>query len=185
MAEDHIFYRRFNYQSIPMDEYEVRDVAQRVDSPDLKLQYFLVNRKATLEFRTDEEWSNPIELNLTIQNESPAPALYRVEHLYIDKRIKVTNSGGFTRGQETVLKIGEMDSEVNSFSQNSGVPGKMPIWQGVSFLICSSQFNIALPKASATEDFVLGWSIDSPGMQQRFGVAFLEVRDSLISLKSQ
>jgi hypothetical protein len=185
MAEDHIFYKRFNYQSIPMDEYEVRDVAQRVDSPDLKLQYFLVNGNTTLEFGTDEEWSNLIELNATIQNESPAPALYHIIRLYIDKRIKMSNLSEFYPGSALVLEIGDIKTEVNSFSQNSSVPGKMPIWQGVSFRICSSPFKIALPKASATEDFVLGWSLDSPGMQQRFGVAFLEVRESLVSLKSQ
>jgi hypothetical protein len=35
MAADHRFYKRFNFQSIAMEEYEVRDVSRRLESPDL------------------------------------------------------------------------------------------------------------------------------------------------------
>src|ERR1035437_439979 len=37
MAADHRFYKRFNFESVPMEEYEVRDVARRSEAPDLKL----------------------------------------------------------------------------------------------------------------------------------------------------
>ena len=37
MANDNRFYKRFNFQSVPMEEYEVRDVSRRLDSPDLKM----------------------------------------------------------------------------------------------------------------------------------------------------
>jgi hypothetical protein len=183
MAEDHIFYKRYNYQSIPMEEYEVRDVAQRMDSPDLKLQYVLVNRMATLEFEADQEWSKPIEFNVTITNESPAPAMYYVAQLYIDKRIKIVDPSQFKHESELGLKIGDIEADVSLFSRNFGVPGKMPIWQGIAFRICDSPLKIALPKDSTTQDFVLGWSVHSPGMQQRLGIAILEVRASQVSLR--
>jgi len=35
MAIDHIFYKRYNYQSIAMEEYEVRDVTNRADAPEM------------------------------------------------------------------------------------------------------------------------------------------------------
>src|SRR5713101_7694041 len=38
MAADHRFYKRFNFMSVPMEEYEVRDVGRRLESPDLHLQ---------------------------------------------------------------------------------------------------------------------------------------------------
>src|SRR6266849_9966119 len=38
MAADHRFYKRFNFVSVLMEEYEVRDVGRRLESPDLHLQ---------------------------------------------------------------------------------------------------------------------------------------------------
>jgi hypothetical protein len=35
MASDHRFYKRFNFQSVAMEEYEVRDVSRRLEAPEL------------------------------------------------------------------------------------------------------------------------------------------------------
>ncbi len=38
MASDHKYYRRFNFESVPMEEYEVRDTFHRNTTPDLRIQ---------------------------------------------------------------------------------------------------------------------------------------------------
>lgn len=38
-AVDKRFYKRFNFESKPMEEYEIRDVSRRSDSPDLNLTF--------------------------------------------------------------------------------------------------------------------------------------------------
>ena len=38
MAEDHRYYKRFNFESVPMEDYEVRDVMHRLEAPDLSLE---------------------------------------------------------------------------------------------------------------------------------------------------
>jgi predicted HTH transcriptional regulator len=46
MASDKKFYKRHNFKSEPMEEYEVRDVSRRADTPDLEL-LLSVNKPAT------------------------------------------------------------------------------------------------------------------------------------------
>lgn len=41
MAKDNKYYKRFNFQSVPMEDYEVRDVARRQEGPDLRLNFEL------------------------------------------------------------------------------------------------------------------------------------------------
>ena len=38
MASDHKYYRRFNFESVPMEEYEVRDTFHRIITPTLRIQ---------------------------------------------------------------------------------------------------------------------------------------------------
>lgn len=37
-GETHRYYKRFNFQSVPIEDYEVRDVSRRGEAPDLELQ---------------------------------------------------------------------------------------------------------------------------------------------------
>lgn len=40
-ASDHRYYKRFNFQSVPMEDYEVRDVIFREQTPDIHLKFLL------------------------------------------------------------------------------------------------------------------------------------------------
>ncbi|MEH2420158.1 MAG: ATP-binding protein [Nostoc sp.] len=178
MAEDHIFYKRFNYQSIPMEEYEVRDIGNRADAPDLSLQFFLESNAVDIEFEEDKEFSKPIILNALITNESIAPAMFYIVRLFFDKQLTVLNSGGFGFNSEQTLQIGDMAFIANSYSRNYSVPGAMPVWQGVRFKICDPHFQIAVPKINGDMSYALAWSIDSLGMQQKLRGAFLIVSNN-------
>ncbi|MBC1268006.1 ATP-binding protein, partial [Trichormus variabilis FSR] len=104
MADNHIFYKRFNYQSVPMEEYEVRDTANRADAPDLALQFCIENNSVRLDFEEDEKFSKPIALNAIITNKSVVPAMYYIVHFYIDQRLSVVSCSDFTMRQEPDLK---------------------------------------------------------------------------------
>lgn len=185
MAEDHIYYKRFNYQSIAMEEYEVRDVANRAEFPDLSLQFFLENDLINLELEEDKEFSRPITLNALISNESITPALYYIVHIYIDKRLKVcSKSIDLIEGSEQYLNaFGGIFSTI-SYSKNFGVPGTMPIWQGVKFKIFDSQLPFQIAVQSKDDNYGLGWSINSPGMQQKVGGAILNILNSQAKIYS-
>lgn len=178
MAEDHIFYKRFNYQSIPMEEYEVRDIGNRADAPDLSLQFYLENNAVDIEFEEDKELSKPITLNALITNESIAPAMYYIVHLFFDKQLKVINSGGFRFNSDKILQIGDMPFIVNSYSKNYSIPRAMPVWQEVRFKICDPHFQIAVPKANSDLSYALAWSVDSLGMQHKFREVILTISNN-------
>ena len=40
-ASDHRYYKRFNFQSVPMEDYEVRDVMFRENAPDIMLNFLI------------------------------------------------------------------------------------------------------------------------------------------------
>ncbi len=176
MAEDHIFYKRYNYQSIPMEEYEVRDVANRGDSPDLSLQLFLEKDPIGLEFEENKEFSKPITLNAYISNKSITTAQYYIVRLHIDKLLKIcSKSSDIIEGLEQYLNIRNASFLTTSYSRNYSVPGSMPIWQGVRFTIFNSQTPFLIAIQRNDNNYALGWSIDSPGMQQKVGGAILNI----------
>ena len=43
-AQDKRYYKRYNFQSAPMDDYEIKDILNRVKYPDLHLSIFLTSR---------------------------------------------------------------------------------------------------------------------------------------------
>lgn len=68
MAHDKRYYKRFNFQSIAMEDYEVKDVSRRLEVPDLEIQYRLLNDK--LIFYGDGTFSDSIDISPLITNKS-------------------------------------------------------------------------------------------------------------------
>ncbi len=64
-ASDHRYYKRFNFQSVPMEDYEVRDVIFREQTPDIHLNFLL-------EVSDENGWS----LTVKARNQGSAFAQY-------------------------------------------------------------------------------------------------------------
>jgi len=60
-ARDYRYYKRFNFESVPMEDYEVRDVMHRATTPDVAVEFGY----ETLERRSD---LHRYKLTVTIQN---------------------------------------------------------------------------------------------------------------------
>lgn len=87
MASDYRYYKRYNFQSVPMEEYEVRDVGNRNVVPDLSINP--VFEKNELTYNTID-YSDQFNLNLIMSNESLTPAEYHISKLYLDDRLNVS-----------------------------------------------------------------------------------------------
>jgi hypothetical protein len=74
-ANNHRYYKRFNFQSVPMEDYEIRDVIFREQMPDVVVR-FLVERKK------DEQ-------NLIIQAKNLGSAYARYVACFIDVPVKL------------------------------------------------------------------------------------------------
>lgn len=167
MASDKRYYKRFNFESVPMEEYEVRDVINRITVPDLKIT--LATNETKLQFPEGKDESTPFYLDVNAENESPTPAEYSSIKLYIDNRIKVLG-GNFNRLNEDInILIENNPTSLTAFSKNFGIPNSMPLWQGVQFIM--GRIQVTIPKQKG--NFVILWQAYSPRMQQKNGLIFI------------
>jgi hypothetical protein len=172
MASDKRYYKRFEYQSVPMEEYEVRDVSNRAIGPRLAVQISLASNQ--VEFIDSEPLSKPIQVRANILNSSPAPAEHAVLHWLVDQRLDGAPPG-FTNRVDVHLSLGAPSPVACHLWQlNWGVPGKMPIWEGMNFALFDSAYQVRVPRGAS--QYILGWSAKAPRMAHGSGVVVLEVR---------
>lgn len=81
-APDGKYYKRFNLQSVPMHDYEIRDIMRRATAPDLEVKLSL--SAGSVEFAAHQELSKIFFLNCTVANKSPTPANYAMVELFVD-----------------------------------------------------------------------------------------------------
>jgi hypothetical protein len=159
MAADNRFYKRFNFESVPMEEYEVRDVASRHQAPDLQLK---------LQWQTPVGRDVPIlEVRALISNEAPEVATHAVVNIYVDSRIVLISSAGLGGTVNHVLSRGNDKVPVYVLSMNWSLM-RMPIWQGESFSLAEEPLVFGMPPSPG--EYVFGWRISAPRMspKQRF-----------------
>lgn len=75
MAADHRYYKRFNFESVPMEDYEVRDVSRRFAAPELRLG--LLSQNIEIESATIHT------LSVYVENLSSAPANFALITFHI------------------------------------------------------------------------------------------------------
>ena len=173
-AADKRFYKRFNFESVPMEEYEVRDVAGRQSTPDLRIN-IAINRVSS---------SNPpdptptFELVPSIFNDAATPAEHAVIHLYVDKRIGLTQGhAGLKAVGQVALRTDGLQALTSVLHINWGVPSKMPIFFGSPFMISDTPLQVDLPDGSPC---LVGWKIVSPHMRAKSGVFYVTRRGDVI-----
>jgi len=67
-ANNHRYYKRFNFQSVPMEDYEIRDVMFREQTPEIKLTFlFEIGGGGSHFFKQEKMWENPITPSLLIR----------------------------------------------------------------------------------------------------------------------
>lgn len=159
MASDNRFYKRFNFGSVPMEEYEVRDASRRSEFPDLTLE---------LQFVVNPIVPGTVEIIPLISNGAPEPANHAVIRLYIDARAKILTSTGWNEMSHRLNAPGNTTIPVNVLHMNWGVPDKLPIWDGEAFRVCDERLAVGFPPSPT--DYVVGWRLSSPRMppKQRY-----------------
>lgn len=157
MAADNRFYKRFNFESVPMEEYEVRDVARRNEAPNLQLSF---------EWQSLVGHQPPIvELVARISNDAPEPALNAVVRIYVDARVTIVTSAGWVGPiHHTLMKANE-GVPVQVLSQNWSALLKLPIWEGETFLLTDNPLQFELPISPG--EYIFGWRLSSPRMNPR------------------
>jgi hypothetical protein len=167
-ASDNRYYKRFNFESVPMEDYEVKDVLKRATSPDL---YFIMSLNSENEISVNTDVSKDFELNIIVENESIEPANHAVMSVFIDSRLKVVASGRFNELGNNIFDIAgkkETSIPIRVLAFNWNVPSMMPIFKEYRFKVTDQPLKLEIPgEVAVNEDtkYVIGWQICAPGMK--------------------
>ncbi len=151
-ANDKRYYKRFEFQSVPMHDYEVRDVAGRATSPALDLEWKLV--------RSGPVPGGEIETLIEVLgvNRSAAPALYSAVTFYIDRELAPRLQEGQFSIDATTVRDYHGLSPAFSYTRTLAVPNDHPIYRErplpLGKVIVESELNRA---------YCVGYSIECPG----------------------
>ncbi len=185
-ASDKRFYKRFNFQSVPMEEYEIRDVSRRGETPDLRIDFALP--KTELIPIPDTTAFNPISLQAVITNDALEPAKYAIIKVFIDVRLDVVSAQGVGVhiGRNSSITIGDKELPGTMLTVTWGIPGKLPIFHAVYSIFDSLLLKIPTDGRMANPKYYLiGYEIKSPRMPIKDSYALLEVRSGYIWLAEQ
>jgi Putative DNA-binding domain len=186
-ALDKKFYKRHEFESVPMEEYEVRDLYRRGEVPDLRITFILP--KTEIIMNEEGTQSELIELHATIVNDALEPANYTIMKLFIDARLTLESASGFKILKDIPLSIGDKVHPVTFASQNWSTNGQLPIFH-MPFSITSNAEPI---KFRAPTDgrmgkhisFLLGYQIDSPRMPTKSAYSLLHIKSGYITFSDE
>ena len=174
-ASDKKFYKRYNFQSVPMEEYEIRDLYNRQQTPDLRITLWPL---FVVEFTKESGYSKPVKFNFTITNDAVAPADYAHIMFFLDERLKLLKPLTTTSIYHQAT-ISDEEYRLKMATQiNWAIPHQMPIFFGVNFNIFSEPMEIQVPKPMAgnSSKFAIGWEIKSPRMTPKKGYAVYQLK---------
>lgn len=98
-APDKRYYKRFDLQSVPMEDFEIRDVLKRATTPNLTVDLsFGTSTTQHIEYAAHQETSKPFPIVAHISNNSAQPADYAVIDIGIDRSLTFIFSGDYTHG---------------------------------------------------------------------------------------
>lgn len=184
-AYDKKFYKRYNFESVPMEEYEIRDVSRRDEVPDLNINFILPSSPFPL--HQDGEKPANIPIYSTISNQAIEPANYAVIVLYIDARLDVANAAGLDLQSELFLSAGEKQHKVHLLRMNWSIPGKLPIFNDLEIKLTSDPIVIKVSNELLKKDgtYILGYEVKSPKMTPRQEFRLLEIKDRKATLSEK
>jgi Putative DNA-binding domain len=173
MASDHRYYKRLGTTTAMMEEYEVRDVSRRSESPDLYLDLRVWEAGPT----------GIVCLEPRIGNRSSEPVLYATCRLYIDLSLhfKMHPSWRWSVLADTELiwhnkeKMG-----FHALHQPWSVPERHPILEGEQYPMDPIQVDIGsdFRRALELQRYKIGWELRAPRAVPKLQGLKLEVGET-------
>lgn len=183
-VSDNKYYRRHNFNRLPMEHYEIRDRFRRTTVPDLNVSFSFDRMRKTHDLRFERHGDDALPAGLTpfVSNESNEPALYAVVFIGIDARLKVQQTHYETLGQSNVPWEGASFA-VHGFRLRFHPNSVMPIFKEMPTQL--PNFGIIVPENMLLHPyaFFIRYEVRAPGCQKD-GVARLYVeRGKQLSIK--
>jgi Putative DNA-binding domain len=173
-ADDKRYYKRFNFQSIPMEDYEVKDLINRTAAPDLSLKLaFDTGVEAHVSRADASDYYGQIGLMVSLINESVQPAPYAIVQLHIDGRLRVNPLVNYgTPNPHQVITKDEVSTGLTTFRYNFGQRERIPVFRGAPFQLFDGPIDVQIPwpdRPTSELRFDLSWDVAAPHMSTRKG----------------
>ncbi len=120
-ARDKRYYRRYNFESVPMEDYEVRDALRRSETPEIYALFHISESEKLLIDRPYQDDFDPITIDIYLANRCSAPAMYT------QFKLSIGHMAGYPKIDWRIGRFEKTEQE-----QNSGPP----------LLICSKRLSI-------------------------------------------
>lgn len=143
-ASDHRYYKRFNFQAVPMEDYEIRDVMFREQTPNIALSFLIELRDDFFDGRTNK-YNSYYSLIAQARNDGSAFAQYIACFLdvpvvvlqNIENKLNVKDGGRMYRHRLTNLNQEYADENFKAnfpLLRNMAMNWKIPLNQKISEL---------------------------------------------------
>ena len=163
-ASDKKYYKRQNFQSAPMEDYEIRDTFRRATYAELFAVVSFSNGRTTIhvELEHGSDHSVPIGLSITLGISSSQPAYFSVFSLYIDSRLVVASKGDLEELGQITSNGGRI---FNGYAKKMGIPGAFPLFKELNFALCVPPFSFKVPTLMLDNNhtFLIGYELRTPG----------------------
>jgi Putative DNA-binding domain len=161
-APDKKCYKRQNFQSVPMEDYEIRDALRRATTPDLHIKLsFAMGNIAYVQFDPNLEMSKPIVIEVGLSNRSSQPAFHVLVQIGIDTELPLSSAPGFdalgiTGDDQQQYWLGRRHSSPPGLPVFKEIDASTPFRYPVYIMIHSSML-------SREHLFWLATSVQTPG----------------------
>jgi len=165
-TEDRKYYCRFEFQSVPMYDYEIRDILRRATVPELALEFkFGTGNSTAINFPSSGDLSDPVKLVANVINKASQPALYAALNIFIDEAFSVVSTGGLSHLGTLAYERG---CKQKIFEKNWVTPHCMPIFYGIALMLTDTPLVFRMEASSIRRvNFYIGYEIHAPGFSTR------------------
>jgi hypothetical protein len=160
-SRDKRYYKRYNFQSVPMEDYEIRDIMRRATTPDLWIKFRFASGDSTrIDVQPGAGESEAFFLHAEIGNRSSTPAEYAMIDIYLDEFITPVNMAVMTLRE----KFTRNGREFNAYTTRWSIPNQLPIFAETMLAVTAPlMLSIASNLLPIGFDFYIGYAIRSPG----------------------
>ena len=163
-AHDKRFYKRYNFESVPMEEYEIRDVSRRQSAPDVTLAFRLELQSQSSSRTEDiEVTTSRHRLSINVQNLSEAIVTHAIFHLFIEKHARIDGElAPFLSTGPTAAVVEGQQRELEGHQFKLFPPNSMPLFKGTEFALLNGVTYIETSRPT-----LLVAQVVCPGMPKR------------------
>lgn len=159
-APDKRYYKRFELESVAMQDFEIRDVMRRSTTPVLKVELALSGGKTgALPIMPHQDSSNPFPLYVSVSNLSATPALYSKLTIGIDPKLFFQSATHLNAAG----KYSDRDGlSLSWYHRSFAVPNDLPIFKEHSIGSPDAAFSLAV-RIEAFAQYAIRTIIETPG----------------------